>query len=134
VALIEIVREVGLPPAQAWARLTAWERHGDVVPLTRITRTPDGFDAFTGIGRLGFHDPMAVVEWHEPHRCRLEKRGRVMTGWAELTVEPHGRGSRVTWREDIHATGVPRVLDGVTRAASTWLFSRVVDGLLAPGA
>lgn len=130
-ALIEIVREVPLTPDEAWRRLTAWERHGEFVPLTRIALTPDGFDAFTGIGRVGFHDPMEVVEWREPSFCRLEKRGRVMTGWAELSVQPAGAGSRVTWREDIHATGVPRLFDGVTRAASTRLFSRVIDGLLA---
>ena len=76
-ALIEIVREVRLDPAEAWARLTDWPRHGDFVPLTRITLTPQGFDAFTGVGPIGFHDPMDVVEWREPRFCRLEKRGRV---------------------------------------------------------
>ncbi len=129
--MIEIVREVRLNPQESWARLTAWERHGEFVPLTRIALTPNGFDAFTGLGRMGFHDPMEVVEWREPSFCRLEKRGRVMTGWAELEVEPHELGSRVTWREDIHVRGVPRFLDGVTRASSRALFSRVVDGLLA---
>lgn len=130
-ALIEIVREVRLTPVEAWARVTAWERHGEFVPLTRIALTPHGFDAFTGIGRIGFHDPMEVVEQRAPSFCRLEKRGRVMTGWAELSVEPSGDGSRVTWREDIHVKGMPRFLDGVTRASSRALFSRVVDGLLA---
>ncbi|MRJ77475.1 SRPBCC family protein [Aeromicrobium sp. SMF47] len=130
-ALIEIVREVRLPPAEAFARLTTWERHGDHVPLTRITRTPDGFDAFTGVGRIGFHDPMDVVQWREPSFCRLEKRGRVVTGWAELSVDPIDGGSRVTWREDIHVTGMPRLMDAVTRASSRRLFSRVIDGLLA---
>lgn len=130
-ALIEIVREVRLSPAEAWQRLTAWERHGEHVPLTRIALTPTGFDAFTGVGRLGFHDPMEVVESREPAFCRLEKRGRVVTGWAELVVEPHGDGSRVTWREDIHVRGMPRFLDGLTKASSRALFSRVVDGLLA---
>jgi hypothetical protein len=132
VALIEIVREVHLTPADAWARLTAWERHGEFVPLTRVALTPDGFDAFTGVGRLGFHDPMEIVAWREPEFCRLEKRGRLMKGWAELSVEALDLGSRVMWREDIHLTGAPRALDGLTRAASTQLFSRVIDGLLAP--
>jgi hypothetical protein len=129
--MIEIVREVALTPVEAWARVTAWERHGEFVPLTRIALTPNGFDAFTGIGRVGFHDPMEVVEWREPSFCRLEKRGRVMTGWAELSVVPSGDGSRVTWREDIHVKGVPGFLDGITKASSRALFSRVVDGLLA---
>lgn len=130
-ALIEIVREVRLTPVEAWARLTDWERHGDFVPLTRIALTPRGFDAFTGVGRIGFHDPMDVVESREPSFCRLEKRGRIVTGWAELEVEPHELGSRVTWREDIQVRGMPRFLDGMTKASSRALFSRVVDGLLA---
>jgi len=131
VALIEIVREVDLAPAEAWARLTDWERHGEFVPLTRITLTPQGFDAFTGVGRIGFHDPMDVVESREPTFCRLEKRGRLVLGWAEVEVQPLGDGSRVTWREDIHVRGVPSFLDGLTRASSRALFSRVVTGLLA---
>lgn len=129
-ALFEIVREVPLAPSEAWSRLTAWERHGEFVPLTTIERTPTGFDAFTGVGRIGFHDPMEVVQWREPEFCRLEKRGRVMRGWAELTVAPHGDGSRVTWREDIDVLGVPRFLDGLNRRASEALFGRVLDGLL----
>ncbi|MCW2749046.1 MAG: Immediate-early protein 2 [Aeromicrobium sp.] len=130
-ALIEIIREVGLTPDVAWRRLTDWQAHGPYVPLTSITLTPDGFDAFTGIGRVGFHDPMDVVERHEPSYCRLEKRGRVVKGWAELSVDPLGGGSRVTWREAVRVTGAPRAFDGLTRFASTRLFSRVIDGLLA---
>ena len=130
-AHIVIVREVSLEPDEAWRRLIDWPKHGEYVPLTSITLTPRGFDAFTGIGRVGFHDPMDVVESREPSYCRLEKRGRVVKGWAELSVKPLGDGSRVTWREEIRLTGVPRVFDGLIRASSTRLFSRVVDGLLA---
>ncbi|MCW2830180.1 MAG: Immediate-early protein 2 [Aeromicrobium sp.] len=133
--LIEIVREVRLAPPDAWARLTDWKQHGRFVPLTTIAVTDNGFDAFTGVRRVGFHDPMEIVEWREPEFCRLEKRGRVVTGWAELAVEATSAGCRVTWREDIHVTGTPRALDGLTRAASSKLFSRVIDGLLsAPAA
>lgn len=120
-----------MTPQESWDRLTDWERHGEFVPLTRIRLTEHGFVARTGIGRVGFDDPMDVVESRSPSYCRLVKRGRVVTGWAELSVEPLNDGSRVTWREDIHVRGTPRVLDGLTRASSTRLFSRVIDGLLA---
>lgn len=130
-ALFEIVREVSLTPDESWRRLTDWEQHGRFVPLTRITRTDDGFVARTGLGPLGFDDPMEIVEWQEPAFCRLEKRGRRVTGWAELCVERYGDGSRITWREDIRVRGVPRALDGLTRVTSTRLFSRVIDGLLS---
>ena len=130
-ALFEIVREVSLTPAESWQRLTDWEQHGRFVPLTRITRTHEGFVARTGVGPVAFDDPMDIVEWRDPSFCRLEKRGRRVLGWAELNVEPHGAGSRVTWREDIHVRGMPRALDGLTRATSTRLFSSVIDGLLS---
>lgn len=130
-ALIEIVREVPLQPSEAWSRLTDWQRHGDFVPLTSITLTGNGFVARTGVGPLAFDDPMEIVTWVDHSFCRLEKRGRLVTGWAELTVEAHGTGSRVVWREDIHVTGTPRFADGLTRASSKRLFARVIDGLLA---
>ena len=130
-ALFEIVREVHLPAQESWQRLTDWEQHARHVPLTTIIRTDDGFIARTGIWRLTFDDPMEIVEWNQPTSCRLEKRGRVVTGWAEVTVDPMPAGSRVTWREDLHVRGVPRVFDGLTRAVSTRVFSRVIDGLLA---
>ena len=84
------------------------------------------FIARTGVGRVGFDDPMEIVEWQPPGadgrgRCRLEKRGPVMLGWAELTVEPHGSGSRVTWREAGRAgpaAGVHRPGVGRGRAAA----------------
>ncbi len=129
-AHIEIVREVLLTPVETWERLTDWERHARFVPLTRITRTDRGFVARTGLGPVGFDDPMDIVEWREPSFCRLEKRGRRVTGWAELNVDPFGAGSRVTWREDLHVRGLPGMFDGLTRAASRRLFSRVIDGLL----
>lgn len=130
-ALFEIVREVGLTPEESWKRLTDWEQHARHVPLTLIILTDSGFIARTGIWRLAFDDPMEIVEWREPSFCRLEKRGRIVTGWAEVLVEPRGPGSRVTWREDLHVRGLPRALDHLTRAVSTRVFSRVIDGLLA---
>ena len=130
-ARFEIIREVRLPAEDAWNRVTDWERHARHVPLTRILPTDTGFTARTGIWRFSFDDPMEIVEWREPSFCRLEKRGRVVTGWAEVLVEPRPTGSRVTWREDLHVRGLPSVLDPLARSISTRVFSRVVDGLLA---
>ena len=128
--MIEIVRDVPLPPIQAWRRLTDWERHAEFVTLTTTRTTADGFVARTGFGRFAIDDPMQIVAWNEPTHCRLEKRGRVVTGWAELIVEARGQGSRVIWREEIHVRGVPRFADGITRILSRRLFGHVLDGLL----
>ncbi|MBY8882985.1 SRPBCC family protein [Actinacidiphila acidipaludis] len=102
-ALFEIERVTPLPPAEAWRRLTTWERHSATVPLTRITvRTPPPsgtgtlFVARTGVGPIGFDDPMEVVEWEPDRYCRLRKTGRVVTGWAEIEVRPLGGTAPVT--------------------------------------
>ena len=53
-----------------------------------------------------------------------------MTGWAELTVEPHGAGSRATWREDVSVAHTPAFAAGLTRLSSRLLFGRVLRKLL----
>ncbi|MFG2497954.1 SRPBCC family protein [Streptomyces sp. NPDC048441] len=144
-ALFRIDRESSLPAAEAWRRLTAWERHASVVPLTRVSvRTPppsgEGtvFVARTGVGPVGFDDVMEVVTWRPPGGaggglCRLEKRGAFVTGWAEIEVTPRAgsSGSTVAWREDLRVRGLPGVFDGVLGAAARWMFGRAVDGLLS---
>jgi Polyketide cyclase / dehydrase and lipid transport len=127
-----------LPPEDAWARLVDWPRHGRYVPLTTIevtTPPPAGvgtvFTAHTGVGRLGFDDPMEIVAWDPPHFCRIEKRGRVMLGWAELSVEAQADGSRVTWREQARPARLPRFADRASTASGRLLFGRVVRRLLA---
>lgn len=128
--LIEIVREVSLPPEETWRRLTDWSAHASHVPLTTIRPTETGFIARTGLGPLGFDDPMEIVVWQPPTSCRLEKRGRVMTGWAEIDVAVTPAGSRAVWREEIHPRGLPRVADPLVRWSARRLFGRVIDQLL----
>ena len=131
-----------LSPAQAWERLTAWPNHAKYVPLTTISVTPAGpskvgtvFVARTHLGPLSFDDPMEIVEWSpptegQPGLCRLVKQGKVMLGWAELTVTPMGNGSRATWTEDITVARMPRWAAPATRLSSRLLFTRVLRRLL----
>jgi hypothetical protein len=141
----EITARTPLAPADAWARLVDWRAHGRHVPLTRVTAGRPGpagtapgtgvggtFVAFTGVGRVGFADPMEIVEWDPPHRCRVAKRGRVLRGWAELTVRSDGSGSVVTWREEARPRGLPRRAGALADAVGRRLFGRVLRGLLAP--
>jgi hypothetical protein len=143
VALFSLERTVPLAPAEAWHRLTRWERHGDTVPLTRVTAEPPGptrrgtlVVARTGAGPLAFADPMEVTVWQPPReetpgRCRLVKRGRVVRGWAEIEVgaEPGGR-TRVGWREELDVRFLPPLLDGLLARAGRHVFGRTVDHLL----
>jgi hypothetical protein len=143
VALFSIERVSALPVGEAWRRVTDWERHARHMPLTTIavttpppTRVGTWFVGRTGIGPLSFEDPMEVVRWDPPAEgsdhgsCRLEKRGRVVTGWAEIEVRPHGAGpaSRVVWREELRVRGLP--FDGLTASAGRFFFGRAVSGLL----
>ena len=113
----------------AFARLTDWKSHGDAVPFTTVRLTETGFVARTAVGRIGFDDAMDIVEWDPPRFCRLEKRGRALRGWAEISVRPTAGGSTVVWREVAHVRGVPRLLGGVERGVGTILFTRLINGL-----
>ncbi|MFI8962514.1 SRPBCC family protein [Streptomyces sp. NPDC053493] len=154
-----IERAVALPPAEVWRRLTDWPAHGAQVPFTRTTVLTPGpnavgtrFTARTGLGRLGFDDPMEVVRFEPPAPgrtgvCRLVKRGRVVLGWASFEVDGDGvngdgaggdgvngdgaGGSRVVWTEELRLRGVPALFDPVLAAAGRLLFARALDGLLS---
>ncbi|KOU17623.1 MULTISPECIES: SRPBCC family protein [unclassified Streptomyces] len=141
--VIRIVHRTSAPAAEAWSRLTDWERHGAQVPLTRtiIETTPPThagtiFTARTGVGRITFDDRMEVVVWRPPAEgspglVRLEKRGRTVTGWAEIEIRPLPTGgSEVHWREELRLRGLPRALDPAVAAAGRLLFARAIARLL----
>ncbi|APY85703.1 Immediate-early protein 2 [Streptomyces alfalfae] len=144
-AVFQFAEHSPLSPAEAWRRLTEWERHGDSVPFTRVTvRTPPPTDvgtlfvARTALGPAGFDDAMEVVEWRPPRgaapgRCRLEKRGSYVTGWAEFQVREAITGSTVSWHEDLRVRGLPGFFDGVLSAAGRVMFRRVVRRLTGGG-
>ena len=136
-------RTAPLPLDEAWRRLTEWPRHGQVVPLTRVTVTTppptrEGtvFVARSGLGPLAFADPMEVTVWQPPTEdtpglCRLEKRGRVITGWAELEVHPGPGGrSRVLWREELTVRFLPRTLDPLLLRTARHVFGQATNRLL----
>ncbi|MFD7921685.1 SRPBCC family protein [Streptomyces sp. NPDC059740] len=137
---VEHVTPLGAPAA--WERLTDWPRHGDRVPLTRVSRRgagPTGAGtvvlARTGVGRLGFDDPMEVVHWSPPAgggpgRCRLVKRGRVVHGWAEFEVVPLAVGARAVWREEVSVRGLPAWCEAAVAPVGRLLFGGVLRHLL----
>lgn len=141
-ARFTIERDSALSATEAWLRLTDWQRHGDLIPLTTVTRSGEGvgssFTARTSLGPLGCNDAMAVTAWRPPDavsagHCRIEKRGNVITGWAELTVTSTPTGSRIRWVEDASIRRTGKVLDVPSRLASQRIFGRLVDRLLAAG-
>ncbi|GAA3074760.1 SRPBCC family protein [Streptomyces goshikiensis] len=146
---IRIVHRSPLDPAEAWRRLTDWERHGAQVPLTRTiidtappTHVGTVFTARTGVGRITFDDPMEVVVWRPPSAAsgdgsaglvRLVKRGRAVRGWAEIEVRPRAAGgTEVHWREELRLRGLGRPFDPLVAAAGRFLFGRALARLLRP--
>lgn len=136
-------RTVPLPLDEAWRRITRWPGHGEAVPLTVVRVVPPGptregsrVVARSGAGPLAFDDPMEVTVWQPPQAgaagmCRLEKRGRVVLGWAELEVRPGPGGrTRVIWREEIRIRFLPSLFDGVVRRSSRYVFGRALNRLL----
>ncbi|MFJ3979182.1 SRPBCC family protein [Streptomyces sp. NPDC090021] len=143
--VIRIVHRTSAPAAGAWSRLTDWKRHGAQVPLTRTiiettppTRVGTIFTARTGVGRITFDDRMEVVVWRPPAAgspglVRLEKRGRAVTGWAEIEIRPlPAGGAEIHWREDLRLRGLPRALDPAVAAVGRLLFGRAITRLLRP--
>ncbi|MFE5096984.1 SRPBCC family protein [Streptomyces sp. NPDC056638] len=141
-AVFRIERFTSLPAAESWRRVTDWERHAEQVPLTTIT-VPTGlttrigtvFVARTGVGPLGFDDPMEVVRWTPPAAgraglCRLEKRGSLVLGRASIDVYPTDSGSHVVWVEELAVRLLPRWADPLLAGAGRRVFGRVLDGIL----
>ncbi len=127
------------PAAATWDLLTDWPAHGRWIPLTEVrVLTPHArglgtrFNGRTGLGPLGFDDPMEVVEWREPAAgrpglVRLDKQGRVVLGGAEIEVEDApGGGSVVRWTEDVQVAPVrlTRPFDRLVSALGRRAFER----------
>jgi hypothetical protein len=143
VVTFSLERTAPLPLDEAWRRLTVWQRHGDSVPLTRVTVATPGptrrgtvIVARTGAGPFSFADTMEVTLWQPPRDdapglCRLEKRGRLVRGWAEIEVRPGPGGrTRVVWREELGVALLPSFFDGVLGRSGRYVFGRTVNQLL----
>lgn len=115
-------RTVAAPAPAVWALLVDWPSHGRWVPFTTVTTTspsPAGVGATfvgrSGIGPVGFDDPMVVTQWQEPGevtpgRCQIRKTGTVVLGDAGFTVTPLGAGRcEVVWSETIEIAGLRRL-------------------------
>lgn len=130
--------EVAAPVGDVWERLVDWPSHGRWIPLTRVrvlTALPDGvgarFVGRTGIGPLGFDDPMEVTEWLPPQdgrpgRCAVRKLGRVILGTAAFDVAPVSADrTLVVWEEevDVPPVALTRLLAPVVAWAGRLAFT-----------
>ncbi|MEU5403956.1 SRPBCC family protein [Streptomyces sp. NPDC005963] len=141
-AVFRLTRAVTLPVDEVWRRVADWRAHAARMPLTRLSVTTEGptgvgsaFTVRTALGPVGVDDPMEVVEWRPPEggaagRYRLEKRGRVVRGWAEVEVLGQGSGTVVVWTEELRISLVPGFLDRLVALTGRMVFGRALNGLL----
>jgi len=141
-----IERIVAVPPPQVWDAVTDWAGYARWMPLTTMrldqgpTRVGWSFAGLTGIGRLRFSDVMRITNWAPPSGAgpgafRLVKVGRLLAGWAEVSVQPIAGGSQthLLWRENIVLRPVllGRLLAPVTDRFNKALFASVVEAMSA---
>ncbi|HWS58793.1 MAG TPA: SRPBCC family protein [Actinotalea sp.] len=135
-----ISRRTSLAPDVAWATLTDLAEHTRHVPLTDLEVPAGGLAlgtevvAWTRLGPLAVADRMLVTALEPGRRLRLVKTGRVLHGWADITVDPDPEapgGSRVVWSEELWLPGLRALTRPIGDRLAGVLFARVVDGLLA---
>lgn len=109
-ARLERVVEVAAPAAAVWDYVTDWPRQAEWVPLTRVENVDEAvglggrFRAWTGLGPVGFWDPMTITAWERMPdgggRCEVLHLGAVVKGEGEFTVlAVDDRTSRFVWAE-----------------------------------
>ena len=147
---VVVERTVARPIADVWASLADVASHR--LPLTTVHSDPGPpgvgwqFSGVTALGPLRFSDDMIVTRWHPPGspgwpasaQYAVVKVGRVLGGWAEVTLsEPQQGWTQVVWREEIvpHPHALGRLARPLVDAAVKAMFSRALNSMLAaPGA
>lgn len=121
---------VAAPAQDVWLALTDWDTQGAWMLGTSVrTVGPqrqgvgDRFEAFTGLGPVGFLDTMVVSDWVDGVEVTVEHTGKVVRGSGTFRVEPDGADrSAVVWIENLSIPGgaVGRFLWRATRPVSRW--------------
>lgn len=104
--LVRAAVPVEAPADVVFGYVTDWPRQREWIPLTyvRLQPGPQGedparhvggrFRAWTGIGPVGFWDPITVTAWEEQPdgsgRCDILHTGRVVRGDAQFRVVARG--------------------------------------------
>jgi hypothetical protein len=110
---IRIQRDIAVPApaAEVWDYVTDWPRQREWVPFTRVEVADAPSDAiggriraWTGIGRIGFWDPMTITRFDRSAdgggRCEVLHTGSVVRGEGEFTVVAEGPDRcRFVWAE-----------------------------------
>jgi hypothetical protein len=129
---------VEAPAAVVWEYVTDWPRQGEWIPFTRVEVVGGGrahevggrIRAWTGVGPVGFWDPMTVTSWQEDPdgsaRCEVLHRGAVVRGDGEFSVSPRGpHACTFVWGERLDLPFGP--VGAVLWRLGGWAMQRGVD-------
>lgn len=115
-ALVRSEVEVAAAADRVWGYLTDWPRQAEWIPFTRVqpVDAAEGVGgrirAWTGVGAVGFWDPMTITSWdvHDDGsaRCEMLHTGRVVRGDAQFVVRPRGPNAcTFLWSEHLDIPG-----------------------------
>lgn len=137
--------EVATPvtPDEALRRVLDLRAHDRVIPLTRVRpavpatdlHPGSSFVARTGVGPLGFDDPMRVeaVDEHgaaEPAGAVIVKEGHVIQGRIEVLITPTAAGSLLSWHQQVALPWLPGFLQAPAARVLRRGYRRVLTRLL----
>ena len=127
---VEVDQIIDAAPQVVWDAVTDWPAQSAWMLGTHVrTGRADGIgvggelEAFTGIAKVGFRDPMVITEWQPPRRCVVTHTGAVVRGVGiiEVAALPRER-SRLVWIEELELPGgvVGRLAWPVARPVVLW--------------
>lgn len=135
---VEVAREVFAPPRMVWALLVDWERQAEWMVDARAVEVVS--EVRKGIGvrlkvptrvlGMTIEDVIVVTGWNEPRLLEVRHVGSLVSGQAAFRLTATGRGTRVTWWEEVEVPlGAVGELGAalVMRPYLTWLFRRSLD-------
>ena len=99
-------------PETVWRAVVDWPRQREWIWGTRVNGghgTGAGVTGRTGLGPVGFTDPMVITDWDPPRRCIVRHTGRVVRGTGTFEVAPFGPGSEFRWIEHLQLPVPPAV-------------------------
>lgn len=103
---------VDAEPCLVWRAAVDWPRQHEWIWATRVNGGHGAgakVTGRTGIGPVGFTDPMVITEWDPPRRCVVTHTGRLVRGRGIFEVAPRGPRSQFRWIEDVQLPVPPAV-------------------------
>lgn len=106
---LSLTQRVKAPQQIVFEKIVDWPSQGEWMLGTTVWVTKNAgkevggeFAAFTGIGKLGFVDPMRITHWDPPHAVSVLHLGSIVKGTGEMrVVKISERESDFIWSETL---------------------------------